>query len=65
MNTELMRAIQFYNMPNIDWLNYKVTENNQLTFHHIIKKCDGGKKELSNCALLTNYAHRYLHIISN
>lgn len=55
--------IKIYKPLGTDWLNYKVTQSNQLTFHHILKKVDGGKEELTNGALLTEIAHQYLHII--
>ena len=34
-----------------------------LTFHHIVKKCEGGKEIITNGALLMNTGHQYLHII--
>ena len=34
-----------------------------MTFHHIKKKCDGGKEEIDNGALLMKESHQYLHII--
>ncbi len=40
------------------WMGYKITTNNPLTVHHIIKDCDGGKKTLDNVAALTRYAHQ-------
>lgn len=51
-------------VSNLDWLNYKIVSKTDLTFHHIQKKCDGGKQEISNGALLLgNSAHPYLHLI--
>jgi hypothetical protein len=55
--------IKIYKPLGRDWLNYKVTQSNPLTFHHIEKKCDGGKEELSNGALITVLGHQYLHLI--
>ncbi len=47
---------------NLDWLNYKLVKKD-LTFHHIVKRCDGGKQEISNGALLMPIGHQYLHLI--
>ena len=49
-------------ISNLDWLNYRLVKKN-VTFHHIHKKCDGGKLEVSNGALLMPIAHEYLHAI--
>ena len=48
---------------NIDWMGYLITENNPLTFHHIIKKADGGEMSVENGALLTQDAHNELNVI--
>lgn len=55
--------IKIYKPLGYDWLNYKVTQSNPLTFHHIEKRTDGGKEEISNGALITEVGHQYLHII--
>lgn len=34
-----------------------------MTFHHIVKKENGGKLEIGNGALLLPVAHQYLHLI--
>lgn len=47
---------------NMDWLNYRIVRNN-LTYHHILKREHGGKREISNGAILMPIAHQYLHII--
>jgi hypothetical protein len=47
---------------NLDWMNYKLAKKD-LTFHHIIKRAEGGKKEISNGALLMPTGHQYLHVI--
>lgn len=49
-------------ISNMDWLNYKLVKKN-LTFHHIIKRENGGKEIISNGALLMPIAHEYLHVI--
>lgn len=49
-------------ISNLDWMNYKLIKMD-ITFHHIVKREHGGKKEISNGALLMPVAHQYLHII--
>lgn len=55
--------IKIYKPVDLDWMNYKVTRQNPLTYHHIIKKEDGGLWTLDNGALLTVTGHQYLHTI--
>lgn len=52
-------------LSNLDWLNYKIVQNSELTYHHIVKKCDGGKKTISNGAILLPTTHQYLHLIEH
>ena len=47
---------------NLDWLNYKLVKKD-LTFHHIVKSADGGKRIISNGALIMPVGHQYLHLI--
>lgn len=47
---------------NLDWMNYKLIRT-ELTYHHIVKKEDKGKTEISNGALIMPIAHQYLHLI--
>ena len=57
--------VKIYKPLDYDWLNYKVTQSNPLTFHNIVKKCDGGKEEISNGSLITEIGHQYLHLIEH
>lgn len=57
---EMLKIYKPYS--NMDWMNYKLVKKN-LTFHHIVKKAEGGKQEISNGALLMPIGHQYLHII--
>ena len=50
-------------LSNLDWLNYKIVQTSDLTYHHLIKKANGGKKSIENGALLMSTAHQYLHLI--
>lgn len=47
---------------NLDWMNYKLIRT-ELTYHHIVKKEDKGKSEISNGALIMPVSHQYLHLI--
>ena len=57
----LSKMFKIYGNPSIDWMGFRVTENNPITFHHIIEERNGGKGNIHNGALLTNYAHQELH----
>ena len=46
----------------MDWLNYKLVKKD-LTYHHILKREDGGKATIDNGALLMPAGHQYLHLI--
>lgn len=46
----------------LDWLNYKL-KRSEITFHHITKKVDNGRTDLSNGCLLTKNSHSYVHLI--
>lgn len=50
-------------ISGLDWLNYKIVRKNDLTFHHIVKKENGGKAVIENGALLLPIPHHYLHLI--
>ena len=63
MKALLNLEIKLYNIKDRDWLNYKITKDNPLTIHHIIKKEDGGKNTIDNTVPLTKRSHNYLHII--
>jgi hypothetical protein len=61
MDTTLETLIMVYKMQDIDWLGYKLNES--FTYHHLIKKCDGGKRIFNNGAVLYETSHSYLHRI--
>jgi len=63
MNKITKEMLHIYKpISNLDWMNYTLVKKD-LTKHHIIKKEDGGKLELSNLALLMPTPHQYLHLI--
>ena len=62
MNDIILLMIKMYETNENDWMNYKI-DNEDITFHHILKEELGGKYTLDNGALLTKRAHEYLHLI--
>ena len=59
-----MRTI--YRIKHYDFMGYTFRTVDDLSYHHIIKQCDGGPKTIDNGALLTkDTAHPYLHIIED
>lgn len=63
MKYELSYLLTMFGEPEYDWLNFKVTEENPITFHHIKRVWEGGEDLVTNGALLTYLGHRYLHEI--
>lgn len=61
MSDILKFMIQIWDMNSIDWLGYDNLE--KYSFHHLKKKSDGGKKIISNGAVLHQSSHAYLHTI--
>lgn len=57
---EMLKIYKPYS--ELDWLNYKIIKKD-VTFHHIIKREDGGKGTIENGALIMPVAHQYLHLI--
>lgn len=56
--------IRIYHPKDIDWMGYELRSIKDLTYHHIIKRENGGLLTLDNGALLRgDTAHEYLHII--
>jgi len=62
MNDIVTLMIKMYETYEYDWMNYKI-DNEDVTFHHILKEELGGKYTIDNGALLTKRAHEYLHLI--
>lgn len=64
MKKDVIQMLEIYKpVSGLDWMNYKLVRKD-ITFHHIIKSSDGGRRDIDNGALLMgNSAHPYLHII--
>ena len=63
MGDVLKLMIRIWDMNTMDWLGYDNLE--KYSFHHLIKKSDGGQKIISNGAVLHQNSHSYLHTIEN
>lgn len=57
---EMLKIYKPYS--NMDWMNYKLVRKD-ITYHHIEKKENNGKRTITNGALLMPVAHQYLHLI--
>lgn len=63
---DLLRVmISEYKLKGEDFFGYKLSKDNPYTYHHIKKRCHGGKLTRENGAILTKIAHEYLHIIES
>lgn len=61
MSDILRVMIKIWDVNTMDWLGYDNLE--RYSFHHLIKKSDGGKKIIDNGAVLHQSSHSYLHTI--
>ena len=61
MSDILRVMIKIWDMNTMDWLGYDNLE--RYSFHHLKKKCDGGKRIISNGGVLHQSSHSYLHTI--
>lgn len=56
--------VETFKTYEVDWLNYKITKENPLQYHHIVFSCEGGITSIGNGAPLTESSHCYFHKIS-
>lgn len=59
------QLLTIYGINDRDWMNFKISKKNPLTYHHIDKRENGGKSKTNNGALLTKKAHIFLHCIEH
>lgn len=63
MNKVTQEMLKIYKpLSHLDWMNYKIVRRD-VTFHHIIKRENGGTRTINNGALLMPISHQYLHLI--
>ena len=58
---EMLKVYKPYS--HLDWMNYKIVRKEDITFHHIEKRTNGGVLTIDNGALLLPTPHQYLHLI--
>ena len=63
MNVVLREMIELYQPNGIDWMGFQLARHNPYTFHHIKEKCNRGKCDINNGAILTKNGHRLLNIL--
>lgn len=63
MTKVLEEMIEIYQPDEVDWMGFYRVKGNPYTFHHIREKCNKGKNEINNGAILTKNAHRLLNIL--
>lgn len=63
MNKITQEMLKIYKpISHLDWMNYHLVRKD-VTFHHIQKHENGGKRTIENGALLMPLSHQYLHLI--
>lgn len=63
MNRVTKEMLKIYKpLSHLDWMNYTLVKKD-ITYHHIQKHENGGKRTIENGALLMPVAHQYLHLI--
>ena len=63
MSNMLKIMLSIWGMSDMDWLGYINEEN--YSFHHIVKRSNGGSDNISNGAVLHLNSHAYLHTIEH
>ena len=63
MKAVVERLIERHGTYGEDWMGFELKRSNPLTYHHIKKDCDKGKKTMENGALLSRKGHRFLNCL--
>ena len=63
MKSVLREMIEIYEPDGVDWMGFQLARQNPYTFHHIKEKCNRGKYDINNGAILTKNGHRLLNIL--
>lgn len=65
-NKSVMRdMLLIYNNSAYDWMGYKYSDYNYISYHHILEKRNGGNESIDNGALLSRTSHILLHRIEH
>lgn len=59
---ETQILIRKFKLNKYDFMGYHLNKN-QATYHHIVKKENGGEKSIENGAVLMPVSHEYLHLL--
>ena len=57
----LIEMYKIYGKPTVDWMGFKVTKNNHITYHHIKEDRNGGLETVENGALLSAENHEWFN----
>lgn len=57
------RLIKIFEITDTCFMGFPLTKDSRFTFHHCIKKEDGGTNSIDNGAVLTREAHELLNYI--
>ena len=52
-----------YNPDGFDWMNYQISKENPVSYHHIVEKRRNGTTTVENGAILTDKSHDLLNIL--
>lgn len=63
MDAVLERLQERHGTYGVDWMGFNLSRKNPLTYHHIKKNCEKGKRTLENGAPLTKQAHTFLNCL--
>lgn len=63
MKGVLKEMVEMYKPDGVDWMGFQLARHNPYTFHHIKEKCNRGRYDIENGAILTKNAHRLLNIL--
>lgn len=65
MREPLITMLRIYKPLEIgkDWLNFKICRPRDLTFHHILEARNGGKRIITNGAILVRKSHQFLNYL--
>ena len=63
MKAVLERLQERHGTYGVDWMGFSLSKKNPLTYHHIQKESEKGKRTLENGAPLTRRAHMFLNCL--
>lgn len=63
MKAVLEKLVERHGTYGVDWMGFVLSKRNPLTYHHIQKECEKGKRTIENGAPLTRRAHLFLNCL--